>query len=305
MNDEEKKLRRQQEQVSATAARKALDQGDAARALSLIENASEFWQQNLIILSSVIGFYSNNIVLVNKAYSLFYAQLRLCSNTSSLSSVALWMMNPNRTESIPDRLKRAIDSRREELDPDWNGFWDNPGARSINTAHAIMAKRPDEVCDTNDCLVAASQARDWHPWIHRYHSLCGSSENPAYLKIMVAKAVPMDKKPPASIKESLKKFTILGKISEVRSFLRAITPVRRPADGKMPNTELAKYALRLYCECKRLELTVEDWIHIAESSMYLDCDTIAQMAQHTLEKADPTPNTKEIIEKLVERYGQI
>ena len=298
MNDDVK-LRRVQEQASAHTARIALDHGDAVQALSHIEGATQFWPQNLLIAMSVIGFHSHEKILVEKAYRIFGTQLDLCSNPNGLTQLALWIRNPSRARSIPNRLKVAIDRQRKKLEPDWDEIWVDNGTGPSNRGLAmIRTKRPDDVQDPSDCLNIANQTGNWGPWVNRYISLGGSTENPAYIKLMVAKAVPLSGNPKWHIKGLLRKFTELGDVPEVRRFLRNITLTHHGAAGRSPNTELARHALRLYAKCGRLEHTVDDWVHIARSALFLNERDLAQTAQRMLEKADPDPDVDQLLGQL-------
>lgn len=305
MNEMEIKLRRLQEQASATTARKALDLGNAAEALSIVEEATEFWPQNLIIFMSVIGFYDNQKVLVKRAYHLFRNQLAFCSNVNSLSQLVLWIRNPSRAKSIPNQLKEAIDRKRKEMQPDWDGIWVDGGTGPNNRSLAMKEKLPDEVHNTDDCLIMASQASNWGPWINRYCFLGGSTENKAYLKLMVAKAVSLSKSPTPRIKGLLRKFTKIGDISEVRRFLKNITPTHRSLKGIELNPELARYALYLYAECERLEHTAKDWVHIARSALYLNQRVLMRITHRILAEVERNADVDEVLEQLVIRNGQM
>lgn len=306
MNEEEVKLRRQKEQAFALRARKALDGNNPTVALSLIEEVAEFWPQNLITILGVIGFHSRNEPLVKKAQHLFGTQLELCSNVNALTQVALWVQNPLRKKSIPIQLQHAINRKRKNLEPNWDGTWFNGGIASTNRSCALRKKCLDEIHDANDCLIVASQSANWLPWITRYRSLGGSTESPIYVKLMVAKAVSQEKEPTPRIKGLLKKFTKMGDVSEVRRFLRNITPTHRSLKGKRnPNFELACYALYLYGECERLEHTTEDWVHIAKSALYLGQDTLARIAQRILVESRGVPNVDEVLEQLFLKNGEI
>jgi len=226
MNNEEKKLQRQQDQARVDAARKALDEGNAKKALSFLDEVSECWSQNLITLMGVVGFHSEKVNLANRATSLFYQHLKLCTNVKILSGPALWLRNPKRARSIPLEFKLAIDNRRRQLQPDWDGVWLDPGLGSSNKIPIILTKQPNEVFDAKLCLGAAEQAKNWDPWIQRYQALGGDCSDPKYFKFWAAKIVSAEhKKPSPKHKAMLKKFAASGDISEVRSFLRNITPI--------------------------------------------------------------------------------
>ncbi|MBU6231097.1 MAG: hypothetical protein KGI45_01075 [Patescibacteria group bacterium] len=298
MNDVDIKLRRRQEQASATAARKALDANNAAEALHLIDGAVEFWPQNLIIIMSVIGFHSQKRPLVEKAYRLFGIQLDLCSNVCSLVHLALWVRNPSRAKSIPYQLKEAIDRRRFKLEPDWDGKWVNAGLGPNNLSLALITNRPDDVHNPADCLTAASQTGNWFPWINRYRFLGGDSDDPAYLKLMVAKAVASGRTPKRYFKSMLKKFAHLGRIQEVRKFLIRITPTRSSLKGFDLNPDMAICALRIYSECERLQHTVDDWVHIANSALYLGELSVAKTAARVLIEHSGNPEVDKALARL-------
>ncbi len=305
MNDKEIRLLRQREQASSNLARKALDNGDAATALSLIKCATQFWPQNLVIFMSVIGFHQHDRILVTQAYALFGKQLEFCTKPSALPQVALWARNPSRKKSIPDQLRDAIDRRRRELEPTWDGVWFDGGTAPSNQSLANLRKHPNDIHIASDCLVIANQVADWGPWVNRYCSLGGSLQNPAYLKLLVAKAVTASTSPTPRIKGLLKKFTALGDVSEVRRFLRSITPARSGAKGINPNLELARHALYLYGECERLQHTVEDWVHIARSALYLEETASARIAQRILAGVQKSPDVEKVLQQLTLMNGPI
>lgn len=305
MKDTSERIRKQQEQASALAARRALDEDNPTKALLLAAQVTEFWPQNIVTLLAIIGFHSQDHSLVRQAQTLFATQLKLCTNAKSLVQIGVWMDNPRRKKSLPDYLRTALDTQRKMLEPDWDGKWVDPGLASSNKALTIINKHPSEVHDPIDCLIAASQVGNWDPWIRRYDELNGSHEDPRYLKLMVAKFVPSAERPSYRIKDLLKKFTRTASAPEVRRFLRSITPTRATAGEKSPNPYLAYYALFLYCECERLEHTVMDWVHVAESALFLDHYTVARAVQRILAEAELDPAAELVYARLVQKNGQI
>jgi hypothetical protein len=303
--DRETGLRKQKELADARAARKALDHGNPARALSLVKNVENFWPQNLITLMGIIGFHSDKRDLVIRAHRLFNTQLQLCTKAGALIQLAAWAHHPKRSASIPTVLKEAIDRQWRTLDPDWDGSWDDGGTSASNKALAITKLDPSQVTSPDDCLLAVAQVGTWGPWLNRYHQLGGSTENPQYLKIIVAKAVSRELGPTARIKGLLKKFTQVGKVSEVRKFLRHITPTHDSPEGINPNHKLAEYALMLYCHYSRIEHTLDDWVHIAESALHLDHYVVARTVQRILVDYDDDPRADVILRRLAHKYGPI
>ncbi len=97
----------------------------------------------------------------------------------------------------------------------------------------------------------------------------------------------------------------MGKVGEVRKFLRNIAPVRDNHIGRPPNWELSRYALLLYCGCERLEHTVEDWVHISDSATYLDLPLIERIVQRILAGLVGTPAAKKAFDRLTMRRGVI
>jgi hypothetical protein len=305
MKSLEEKLRMQQDQARANEARKALDQGDAVKAVSLVGQISNFLPQNLITLMSVIGFHSEQKRLAARATELFHQTLTLCPGVNSLTSSALWVRNPNRVHVLPDRLRQSIDHRRRQFDPGWNGIWQNDGIGPANQTLALKSKRPDEIHDVEMCLTMATQAGNWGPWLKRYHALGGSSDDPRFLKFWVSLIVKGNRDPSFHDKMRLKKFTKYGNVMEVRSFLRKITPTKRSLKGKNPNLKMAHYALFLYCESEHLEHTAEDWMHIAKSALHLEQRIVARMVQRILAEMGPPPVAQEVFDELVQVYGPL
>lgn len=302
MNDELAKLRRLQEQNTVIAAREALDVNKPKQALSLLEGLSEFWPDSLVVCLSVIGYHTTEVELVRRAHSIFHQHLEWCTNHKTLIQVGLWSRNPVRSEKIPELYRNAVDVRRKTLDPTWDDVWINHGANT----NPISKKDPSEITDPKECLIGASQVRNWRPWIERYFALGGSNENPAYIKLVVSKAVAREnQKPSPRDKGLLRKFTELAAVTDVRKFLRNLTPTRDIKDKKCPNREMARLALCLYSECKRFERTVEDWIHIAKSALFLDHFEVARLTQRILIEVNDSNLADEVLGQLTLKYGPI
>ncbi len=307
MNDEEKKLRIQQEQAQATFARKALNEGKGAEALSFLQETTAFWPQNLITIMSVLGFHYGNLTLRKKASFLFRKHLKLCTNVKSLEASVRWLNNPIRSRTIGlGGLGLAIDCHRKSLEPSWNGIWDNPALAGGQEALAtFVGKHPDEVTDPEVCLIAASQVGNWSPWVKRYRALNGNPNNPKFLKLWASKTVLKIENPSICEMRRLRKFTELGDIHEVRSFLRNITRTQRSAEGRMTNRVFAQYALYLYCECERLEHVIDDWVHIAESALYLNHYMVERIAQRVLANLERNSSADVVFDRLVRKHGKI
>ncbi len=301
-DDRQKGLRRVREATEAKHAREALDIGNAAEALSIIERALEYNAQNLISLLSIICFQNRDQRLVQKATRLFYRDLNLCMNFKLLIPPMQWIQNPKRTRSVPPRLIDAIKARRRNIEPSWNGTWENPGANEKNT---VLAKRPEDVTDPIECLHAAAQTSLWKMWHKRYVELGGDVENPLYLKIWVSKGIERDTEPTPRIKGLLEKFTLLAGVGEVRKFLRNITPIRNGSEGKTPNQRIATWALLLYCQCDRLDHTADDWVHIAQSAVYLDHLLVARITYRILFDLEKTFVIEEVLDLLALKTGRI
>jgi hypothetical protein len=305
MNESEKKLRMKQDNVLTTQARIALDRGNPSEAVALIEQIINFLPQNLITLMSVITFHSEEVRLVTRATALFHRSIALCTNVNSLLGAALWAKNPNRARVIPQRIKETINQHRRTLEPGWDGVWHDGGIGPANKTLNLLKKDPSEVFDPEDCLTAATQASDWGPWLSRYHGLGGSSDNLRFIKFWVAKTVKGKRPPTYYDKQMLKKFAARGPVPEVRSFLRNITPTRRGLKGKNPNEKMAHFALFLYCECERLEHTIEDWVHIAKSAIHLNQRIVARIVQRVLAEMELPAEAKEVFVELERVHGPL
>lgn len=305
MNPTEKKLRNQQELILVNAARKALDHGRHAEGLMFIERISGFWAQNLISLMIVICF-SKSRELQKRAQSLFRQHLELCENVTQLSHAALWAKNPKRAylSALPE-LKRLIDMRRKALEPVWDGVWHDEGLAGSRRSLQITAKHPNDVDSTNDCLVAATQVKDPGPWLDRYLSLGGSEDEPRYLKIFVARVAANGEKLTPQVKRMLKRYCEVANVQSARAFIRSITPVRLGAEGRDPDWKLARFALVIYSGWERLEHDLSDWMHIAESAMYLDNKMIQLLAMRGLAGLQRTPDAQEVFEQLIARHGWV
>lgn len=300
------RLRRQQEQIIVNAARRALDNGHPAEdVLSLIERVTSFWQQNLISLLSIIVYQSRDEQVRRRALVLFQKHLGLCTDAVQLAQIAFWIRNPKRVWQVPMELQESVDGRRKALEPGWDGVWYDPGLGSSNLFLEITSKRPEEVFNTEACLVAMSQVRNWNPWIARYRALGGSIEDPKYLKIWVARTVARRKEPTSQVKEMLKKYCEVDEIVTVRAFLRHITPTREGLKGRDPNWAMAKYALLVYCGLERLEHDTDDWVHIAKSALYLRHRIIQRIAQRSLAGMERTPGAHRVFEDLNSINGEI
>ncbi len=307
MKSEEEKLREQRETALAAVARKALDKGKVEEALSVIGKISGYRAENLITLLGIIGFNCEQGSWMARASRLFDHQLRQCSQPQTLVQVAQWIRNPVRSRSIPPQFKDAVDNRRKKLEPRWDGHWENPGVAPSNKALEISKKRPEEVFDPKECLIAAGQCgNSWGHWIHRYETLGGNTEDPIYLKMVVSKAVNHNVESTARIKGLLRKFVSKGKAATVRSFLRNITPTHGAAEGTDPSLEMARYALPLYCQWNYWTHTMEDWMHIAESALYLDQFVITRLLQHILLcEGGMSEQGEEILQRLNRRNGVV
>jgi len=301
VTDEENKIIKKTEMDNANSARVALDNGKPRDAYRLIEKATFFWPQNLITLITIIAFNRDDRPLANKALAQFYRQLGLCSNSKSLPQVANWLRNPKRERIIPFKIRKAVDEHRKCLEPEWDGVWSDDGIGPSNKSLSILKSRPEDVSDANDCLIAASQTQNWQPWIARYQALGGSPDNVTYIKLVVSKAVSVTNEPTWWIKGLLEKFTLLGTVHEVRSFLRKITPVRPGVDGKTPNPELAVHALQLYINCARLNNTMDDWVHIAESAVYHNHRNLMKVMQRLLANGERNQAADDVYQRLIHR----
>lgn len=300
----EKDLHKQQE-ILVNTARKALDEGRIIDALSLVERVSDFWPQNLITIMGV--FCSRPTDEMKKwAFSLLKKHLEQCSRSINLVGAALWVRNPKRSLWLPDELKQSIDDRRRALEPDWDGVWQDPGLDGARV-FALLSKEgcPEKVFDKGICLIVAGQSSDWRSWMSRYLVLGGSAENPKYMKVRIAKAVESWEKPSLELKKMLRRYCEIGNVCEVRAFLRNITPTRKSRKGKNPNKGLAMDTLLAYCSWERLEHEVEDWVHIAKSSLYLKHNMIQRIAQRGLAGLERPPSAHQIFEKLVAINGEI
>lgn len=301
MNISENKLRKQQEYAITIASRRAINDGDPMGALLLAKRVPSFWPSHLITIMIIAhGQFSNRSSIFEQAMILFRKYVGLCAQPAHLTESALWVRNPIREKSLPIEFKSSIDDRRKFLEPGWNGIWENPASEQ----GLVLAKRPEEVFDTRTCLVAASQTRNWNPWLARYRALGGSFEHPRYLKILVARAVARDKEPSRGVKSMLKKYTKVAATEEVRAFLRHITPTKK-RKRRDPNWKLAKYALLLYCGLERLEYDIEDWMHIAKSALYLDYAAVQRISQRGLASLNRTPEAQRVFEELTAIHGII
>lgn len=309
MKDHEKGPYMREQQEKSLSARKALDRNNPVLALTIIEQIPVFLPLNLTTVMAIISFQAKGKDLRARAMSLFHAYLSLCTNPNALQEAGIWVRRSIRCRFIPDELVDCIDARRIELDPDWDGIWrDTSVVGSIAGSKDMEAQRqmkPEEVEDTEVCLNIASQTGRWFKWMDRYIELGGDPQNPKYLKIWVSKGVSRDKKPSQIMIKMLKLFVEFGHISEVRAFLRHITPVDRPHGKKVPNSEMAKYALLLYCGCKRLEHAVDDWVHISESASYLGLPIIERIVQRILGGLVGTPAARKAFDRLTLRQGKI
>lgn len=298
-------LRRQQEQILVNLARQALDGDRPIDALSLLERVSSFWQQNLITLLILLTNERVEAHVKKRALALFHKQLSLCTNPTGLVHAALWVRNPVRMWQIPMHLQTMIDNRRKSVEPDWDGVWDNPGMGTSNVGLEIVKKSPEEVFDSNDCLIAASQVGNWNPWLKRYRELGGGLEEPRYMKLWIARTVARGREPDPQVKEMLKKYCNVGNFDEVRAFLRHITPTRHHFSRRDPNHAFAKYVLLVYCAWERLQHDASDWVHIAQSAVYLRHTMLQRIAQRGLAGVPRTPSAHRIFEELNAIHGEI
>ncbi len=305
MNQTKKGLRGEQENAISIAARKALDKGSTITALSLLESATIFLPTNLMTIMAALSFQSSDKGLMPRATTLFHRYLALCKNTNSLASCAIWSKNPSRERSIPASIKKAIDDRRRELEPNWDGVWQDPGTGKANISLVVLGKDPMEISDPALCLIAASQTRDWIPWIERYLELGGDPNNPKYLKTWASRGVILKGKPSKLLVRMLREFTMVGNVEEVRKFLRRITPIRDHVGVKSPNYRFARFALLFYCQCERLEHTIEDWVHIAKSAMYLNLPIIERIVEQILTGKTLPIATKKAFGQLIAQNGVI
>jgi hypothetical protein len=306
MLSKKKGLHGKQQEMLANAARVALDDNRPGDALSLVERASGFQSKNLITILGVFCTHPTEQVRV-WAFTLLRKNLAECSDPTQLVQAAFWLRNPKRSYFLPEELNQLIDGRRKELEPVWDGMWQNPGLNEANVALTILTKRPEEILNIDDCIIAASQARNWYPWLARYRALGGSPENPKYLKLWVKKFASQNRTVPPKVKKQLQRFCEIGLTEEVRAFLRSITPSHKSkkSEGRNLNPELAKYALLIYCGCERLELGVEDWVHIAKSALYLKHSMIQRIAQRGLAVLQRPPSAHQVFEELRVINGDI
>ena len=296
----------QQHYTMAQAARTALNQGDSVTALSLTRKVGIFLPDNLITIMSVFCTHPTQDMRY-RALALFKHQLMQCTNTSGLLSLALWVRNSKREFFLPVELKQLIDERRLTLEPHWDGVWGNPGFESAQkTLNTFRGLHPTEVHDPETCLNAAAQRKDDEDlWLIRYLSLGGNPENPKYLKIKVAKvfASPSEKPTKAS-RQALRRYSEVAPSGEVRRFFRKLTPLKN-SYKKSCNKHMGRYALFLYCNCERIILVPEDWVHIAYSALCLKEVVVQRIAQRTLASLNRTSKAQSIFEKLSAIHGPI
>jgi len=305
MEQTEEGLRIQQEKLLMDLARRAMDEGDHEAALNMVQRATRCWEHCFVTLLSIVVFGKQD-EHKQVATELYIQQLQWCQNINSLRGTALWMRNPVRAYLIPPHHSNALDERRKALEPGWNGVWEEFGRTGSQVAIAITKKNPREVKTPEECLIAISNAGDWIPWYKRYRELGGDTNDPKFLKVWVAKAaIKKSGRPKEFVIKALRDFTHTASIVEVRKFLRKLTPSTEYLGKKKLNRNLSRHALLLYCECDRLEHTQEDWVHIAESAMYLQLPDIERMVQRILAESERDIEAQAMFEKLVERNGVI
>jgi len=297
------KDRNKQQKILVDSARKAMDEGRVIEALSLIERIPNFWTGNIITIMITFCTHPTDDEKM-WAYALLRKHLKKCSDAAGLVSAALWVDNPKRSRWLPIELKQLIDGRRRYLEPDWNGIWDNQSAKSIPQQYSSNKHIcPDEISNSDACLDLANQTSSWKPWIKRYLDLGGSTENPKYLKAMLSRAASKREGLSFKTKKMFHQYSKIEKAAKLRSFLRHITPARKSRKGYDINEDVAKYALLIYCSCERLEHGIDDWIHIAQSSLYLKHVTIQKIAQRGLAGSERTFSAHNLFEKLKAIHG--
>jgi len=306
MTIQENGLCKKQQAIMITAARKAMDDGSPFEALSLAERVIDFSTANLITILSVFCTHPT-IRLKNKALVALRRHLARCSRPLELIHAALWLRNPRRSYFLPEHLQELVDERRRDLEPNWNGIWENPGMKGSSAVIAkYKGKSPQEVYDPDVCIIAASQVRDWNSWLMRYLALGGNADDVRYLKIRIAKAATIwHKKLSPEVRRAIRVYCEKASVGDVRKLLRSITPIEKKTHKRRLTSLLARYALLVYCSCEKLEYDAEDWVHIARSSNFLNLPKLRKIAQRGLASVERTPSAQRVLEELIAIDGEI
>lgn len=306
MKDSKEKLLNRQQYILGVAARQAMDQDLIIEALDLIERITNF-EQSIPVTIMQVFCCNPDAVLEKRALDLFKDHLGRCLKPLDLTSAALWVRNPKREWWIRSDLKQMIDDRRKYLEPSWDGEWKNPGTKGCKVQNCLFeGKQPEQVFSPEDCLVAASQSGTKKDvWLSRYLTLGGSDKDEKYLKIKIAHvAVRPTQKIDAPIKQMLIDYCNVGDIRDVRRFLSRITPTKKSSSGLELNKQLASFAL-LHYSSLQLEHSVEDWVHIAQCSIYLKHDVIQRIAQRGLATLERTPAAQKVFDELMNIHGKM
>ncbi len=299
------KMQRTQEATLCTVARQTLDDGRPLDALLLVQRMLEFWSQNLI---TIMGALEYDLPPEKHAWALalLTRELKRATRAKQLEPAALWARNPKRAW-LPIEVLEMLDSQRKSLEPDWDGFWQDPGREGSRMTIARFAGRcPEEVFDQDVCLDAANQVAQADVWLNRFLAIGGNSDDPRYLKSKVATSSKTGRPLSAHARADLRRFSEQGKVSEVRRFLTALSTPRtsRTSHGNI-HRKTSEYALLVYCSCERLEHDANDWLHIAEGALRWRNPMMQRVAQRGLASLQRTPAAQRVFEQLVALNGVI
>lgn len=300
------KQRNREGAATMEAARGALDNGRPDVALALIAQISGFYVENLITLMGVLALHASDSIN-GIAYTLFTQHLSRCSQSRELVHAVLWARNPKRCASLPEAVRSLMDDRRRELEPEWNGVWENLGSQDWVNAMRYSTMRPEEAYNIATCITAAKNAlgNDVLPWLQRYANLGGNTKHPAYLTVYLSHVVFLQTPPSEHIKKTLRLYTTVGDISKVRKFLRNITDPLYNRSGVKVHQSLSRYALLLYCGCDRLDHNIHDWTHIAKSALSFGHGVIQRIALRALVTMERTQQAQEVFDRLTAIHGTL
>lgn len=243
------------------------------------------------------------------AVRIFENQLMLFTRSVAFAHMWWWVSKRKRSSPNLEHFAALLCKRRLQLEPNWDGVWDNPYQHQNDILRELVGTaRVEEVTDPDLCLKIAAQVRKNQvpKWVQRYFDTGGRADNPQYLKFQIAKSYVHDRNVvPEDVKKALRGYVATAPVSEVRKFLRSMTPRRRGSGVLEPNKVLGRYALLVYSSCERINHTTEDWVHIAQSSLYCEHVQLQRIAQRGLAGCRRDTVAQNIFAELTRLHGEI
>lgn len=290
------------DQQITDVARKTLDEGNPINALELVSKISSFRPSALITLMIIALVKQDDSDVCREALRLFWEQVNQCPKVTTLIPAALWLQHPRGTFLSPG-FSQALAARRRQLEPGWNGTWENPGLAQAAILE-LKDKHPDQVHDTGVCLALAAQSGCWQKWMKRYEDLGGNTDDPKYLKIYISKFFSSAKlKLPPEVKQKLRRYVEVVEEKSARAFLRRLTPTRPSLKGRKFNRSLAQSAMFVFVSSSNLRLDPEDWVHVAAAAFHVGDENIQRIILRTLFEMDRTPAMQTVFEQLIKLHG--